>query len=1041
MKKIANNNESNSIIAWFAKNPVAANLLMLFFILAGIVTALQIKKETFPELETGKISIQVAYPGASPADVEEGVVKKVEDALQGLEGIKEIKASAHEGFANIYVKAKTETDMSKLLDKVKSRVDSIKSFPGETERPVVSEIIIKIKVLWLILSGDLDDGSMKIFARQVREDLLSEKGISQVDIIGTRPFEISINVSENSLKKYSLTFDEIVSAVASGSVDLPGGSIKTKGEHILLRSEGKAKTGRDFEKLAIITKSDGTIVRLKDVAEVKDGFTEDDRFLRYNGKNAVGLRVFRTGNESTLSVAKAVRKFVEKNKKLLPGGVSSVIMADNSVYLKDRLNLMIKNMAMGSVLVFISLALFLRIKIAFFVMLGIPVSFLGALWLMPLPFIDASINMLTLYGFILVLGIIVDDAIVIGESIHETIYQEGPGTDSVIKGAKAVATPATFGVLTTVAAFIPTLTMPGVNGKMWSGIGFVVILCLVFSLIESKLILPAHLVNLSAQENDSKKNFLEKLQSAVSNGLAAFLDKIYAPFLKICINYRYATISAFIGIFILTIACVQTGIVRFVFSPQIESDIIQADLEITGGTPKEVMLSAVGEIEKAAARVNKKFRDRGEEKNPVKNFVSYSEADKKAGFFIELSSTDSRKVSASEVVNELRKETRQVLDIPGVKSLQYTRKINESKSSPINFKISGKSFADLSLTAEELKKALAGYEGVSDIKDTSSDSKTEIKLSIKPESESMGISLFQVAKQVRQAFYGEKVQKIQRGPEEVEVFVRYPEKERKSIADLESMWIRTSKGKAVPITSVVNIEIGKGPAEIVRTDRKRVIYVLADVDKNIASPSMITKKISKNLFADLEKRYKGITIKIAGESEEENDTLKSLKKWGILALFAIFAMMAVPLKSYVKPFIIMTAIPFGIVGAVLGHLFMGIPVSILSLCGIIALSGVVVNDSLVMVDYINQRTDAGDNVEDAVSSAGVRRFRPIMLTSLTTFFGLLPMLMEKSLQAQFLIPMAVSLAYGILFSTVITLFLIPALYITWNDIKVLCKRK
>ncbi|PID64664.1 MAG: hypothetical protein CR962_01295, partial [Gammaproteobacteria bacterium] len=427
--------------------------------------AFQIKKEVFPEIRTGVISIQIAYPGASPADVVDGVIKKVEDALQGVEGIKETEATAHEGFADISVKAEPGSNITELLDKVKLKLDSISSFPGETERPVVSELVIKTNVLWLILSGELDDGNIKALARQVRDDLLAQKEISQVDIVGTKPFEISINVSADSLKKYSVTFDDIVRAVASGSVDLPGGSIKTKGEHILLRSEGKAKTGRDFAELVVVTRPDGTIVRIKDIAEVNDGFTEADWFLRYNGKNAVGLQVFRTGDESTLSVAEAVRKFVEKNRASLPQGVSAVIMADNSVFLKDRLNLMMKNMAMGAVLVFISLALFLRIRIAFFVMLGLPVSFLGAVWLMPFPFIDASINMITLYGFILVLGIVVDDAIVIGESIHETVQREGAGTGSVIKGVKAVATPATFGVLTTVAAFIPMITIPGVNGK------------------------------------------------------------------------------------------------------------------------------------------------------------------------------------------------------------------------------------------------------------------------------------------------------------------------------------------------------------------------------------------------------------------------------------------------------------------------------------------------------------------------------------------------------------------------------------------------
>lgn len=1031
-----NRNEQSGLIAWFAHNPVAANLLMLFFVLAGVVTSLQIKKETFPEFETETITISVAYPGSSPVDVEEGVVKKIEDALQGIEGIKEVEANAYESSAFISVTAQVGSDVDALLEKIRSKMNGISSFPREAERPVVSRLTTKRGVLWLVLSGELDDESMKTLAHDIREELLDEKQISQVNIFGTRPFEIAINVSENSLKKYSLSFDDIVNALTASSVDLPGGSIKTQGENILLRAAGKAKTGRDFEELAVLTRPNGSIVRLKHVADVRDGFSENEWFLRYNGKKAVAFRVYRTGNESTLGVADAVRNFIENNVHLLPQGVSWAIMGDNSVFLKDRLNLMIKNMAMGSLLVFLSLAFFLRVKIAFFVMLGIPISFLGALWLMPLPFIDASINMVTLYGFIVVLGIVVDDAIVIGESIHEHIEREGAGVDSVIKGAKAVAVPATFGVFTTVAAFVPLITIPGTNGKIWAGIGYVVILCLIFSLIESKIILPAHLVSLPPQPKDEDRSFFEKVQSVVSDKLNLFLSNVYLPCLKICLNYRYATIVAFLGVFILTIVCMKTGIVRFVFFPQIESDIIQIELKITEGTAKEVLLHSVKEIEDAAVRVNKKFVANGEKENPIKNFLSYSQDDNNAGFFVEMSASDVRNVSPSEVVNEWRKETKHILDVPGVKSLKFTRSLGDSKSVPVNIKLSGRSPESLALAAEDMKKALAGYEGVFDIRDTGANGKPEIKLSIKPEAQSMGVSLLQIARQVRQAFYGEKVQKVQRGPEEVSVFVRYPEQERKNISDLQSMWIRTGKGKAVPLASVADIEIGKGPAEIVRIDRKRVLSVLADVDKNITAPATVIAEIVQNFLPDFQERHSGISVSIAGETEEENEIMQSLQTWGVLALFAIFAMMAVPLKSYVKPFIIMTAIPFGIVGAVLGHLLMGIPVSLLSLCGIIALSGVVVNDSLVLVDYINQRLGAGEDVLTAVSFAGVRRFRAIMLTSLTTFFGLFPMLTETSLQAKFLIPMAVSLAYGILFSTVITLFFIPALYLIWDDMKI-----
>lgn len=1035
------NIEHKGIIAWFTTNPVAANLLMLFLILAGILTAFTIRKEVFPESKPERVSVSISYPGASPEDVEEGIVKKVEESLEGVDGIKEIEATAYEGFAYIDIEAKVGENVNELVDNVKSKVDGIDSFPEQAEKPVISEVILKTEVLWLVIYGNIDDRKIKNLATRIRDDLVTEDGVSQANLIGTRAYEISIDVSEDSLKRFNLTFDEVTLKIQSQSVDLPGGSIKTKGENILLRSDGKAKTGHDFEEIVIKTRSDGTKIRVKDIAVVKDSFADEDWFLRYNGKNAVGIQVFRTGNESTLSVAKAVKNFMKQEEKLLPPGVEFDIMADMSVPLTERLELMLKNMLMGGTLVFIALALFLRLKIAFWVMMGIPVSFLGALWMMPFPFIDATINMITLYGFILVLGIVVDDAIVIGESIHDTIENEGSGVNSVIKGAKAVATPATFGVLTTVAAFIPMLTIPGTQGKIWSAIGYVVILCLIFSLVESKLVLPAHLLKLKDPSEKEKKSWVNKLQQKISKRLNNFLETKYRPALEKALKYRYSTITAFICVFALTMASVQFGYVKFVFFPAMDSDMVQVDLKVTRGTPKKLLVEALEKIEDASVIVNKEFLAAGEDINPIERFISYSESDSSAGIFVELSSGEERKHATSEIVNRWRALTEDVRKMPGVKSLKYRLTLGESPEAPIDFKLTGRSDSKLDKIISELKLALSKYKGVSDITDTNSDSKTEVKLKLKPGAESLGITLMDIAKQVRQAFYGEKIQKLQRGNEEVDVFIRYPESERGSIADLESMWIRDSSGKAVPITTIAEIEIGKGPVEIIREDKKRVVSVTADVDKKTTPPQNVIMDIAEKKIPKLLEKYPGVKFSIGGEAEEEQESLKSMKKWSVLALFAIFALMAIPLKSYVKPFIIMTAIPFGIVGAIIGHYIMGISVSILSLCGMIALAGVVVNDSLVMVDYINIRIENGDEIQKAVSNAGVRRFRAIMLTSITTFFGLLPMVVEKSLQAQFLIPMAVSLAYGILFSTIITLFLIPSLYLVWDDVQNLFKKK
>ncbi len=1038
---------NTGVISWFVQNPVAANLMMFFFMIAGLLTVVHIKKEILPETRSGVVSVRIEYPGASPEDMEGGIVKKVEDALQGMTGIKKIVAEASEGFADIRVTAKTDVAMPEFLNEVRSRVDAVDTFPTESEKPRIAEEIMKTEVMWLILHGPMDDGSLKALAKEIRDELTAGADVSQVDIVGTKPDEISINLSESSLRRFGLGFDDVADAVAQSSLDLPGGQIKTRDRNIGVRSLGQARTGRGFEDIAVAARPDGTVIRVKDVASVTDGAAEADGFLRYNGQKALGLQVFRSGDENTLVLADRVRQYVAEKRGRLPQGISLDIAADMSVHLKDRLSLMVRNMITGSLLVFISLALFLRLKVAFWVMLGLPVSFLGAVWLMPLPFIDASINMVTLYGFILVLGILVDDAIVIGESISDTIQKEGPGLSSVVEGARAVATPATFGVMTTVAAFVPMLTIPGPNGKMWAGIGWVVILCLLFSLVESKFVLPAHLRRMgevTRRTGPGAKRFpswFERLQDRVGLGLEFLIQKGYRPLLSACMRYRYATAMGFTAIFILAMVSVKAGIVKFVFFPDIDSDIVLVDLNMAGGVSQDRLLLAVKRIEDAAEKVNASFLDAGETVPPLKTRVSYYESEGHAGFYVELSPGRERAASTAEVIREWRRLTRDVRTLPGVKSLKFSSASSEAAGMPIDFELTGKDTKDLERMALTIKQALSAYDGVSDIRDTSMDHRCEVKLSVKKESEALGVTLREVARKVRYAYYGRKVQTLQRGSESVDVFVRYPGDERQNLAGLSSMWIRGRDGRRMPLTEVVRLDTGKGPAKIVRRDRRRVVSVRADVDKAATTPGRIVEEMMEKRIPELQPRYPGISVRAAGEAEEEEESLASMKKWGGLSLLAIFILMAVPLKSYAKPLIIMTAIPFGIVGAVLGHLIMGLPVSILSLCGVIALSGVVVNDALVLVDYIHRRLAAGDSVGKAVGEAGTRRFKAIFLTSMTTFLGLVPMVTEKSLQAQFLIPMAVSLAFGILFSTLITLFLIPALYLIMEDVVGLVQRR
>ena len=789
----------------------------------------------------------------------------------------------------------------------------------------------------------------------------------------------------------------------------------------------------------MLTREDGTRLLLGDIARVVDGFEDTDFFFKFDGKPSLGIRIYRVGNQNALSVAGAVRTYIEKKNKELPAGISLAYWADASRLLKGRLNLMLKNMVLGGVLVFISLALFLRLKVAFWVMVGLPVCFLGALWLMPTGLVDISVNMITLFGFILVLGIVVDDAIVIGENVYTTIRKDGPGIDNVIRGAQEVALPATFGVLTTIAAFLPMLMVPGPNGKIWSGIALVVILCLFFSLIESKLILPAHLAHMKIKEKPKAGwGPLMRVQRGFSHGLEKFVEKIYRPVLELSLRHRYTTVSLFLAGIILSVGVVKSGIVRGVFFPDIPSDFIRASVEMAEGTPAAVTEAATYKVEQAIHELDREMRDEfgDDEGSIIEHTISWSSGETLGRLFVELKPSENRMIDSIEVVNRWREK---VGPIAGARDLSFSGTTGND-SSAIDFQLEGDNFDQLDAAAEEIKARLVDFNGVFDIKDTFSGGKQEIQLAIKPEAEALGLTLSDLARQVRQGFYGAEAQRMQRGKDEVRVMVRYPEDERRSLGDLENMRVRTLSGDEVPFSSVAEATMGRGFSRITRINRKRVVNVRASVDKDTIEPFVVIKEISEEFMPALLAKYPGVSYALEGESREQAESIAGLMQGFFLALIIIYALMAVPLRSYVKPLIIMAVIPFGIVGAIFGHLVMGLSMSILSFCGIVALTGVVVNDSLVMVDFITRRENEGMPRFMAIRAAGIRRFRPILLTSLTTFLGLTPMLMERSLQARFLIPMAVSLAFGILFATVITLILIPSLYLMLDDLRVIFLR-
>ncbi len=1027
------------IIAWFARNGVAANLLMVGIMCLGLISAFKIKKEFFPEFSLNLITINVSYRGAAPQEAEEGVCVKIEEAIQDLEGIKKISSRAYEGGGRVDVEIENNYEVLDLLDKIKLRVDAISTFPAETEKPIIYERTTKNEVMWVQVYGDVDERTMKEYGKMVRDEIIALPNVTQAEMDGVRDYEISIEVSEATLRQYGLTLDQVVEAVRKSSLDLPAGSIKTVGGEILLRTKGQAYVGQEFEKLVLLTREDGTRLLLGDIAKVVDGFEEDEFFFKFDGKNSLGIRIYRVGNQNAITVADTVKKYIEEKNKELPAGVSLDYWADASRLLKGRLNLMLKNMALGGVLVFLSLALFLRLKVAFWVMVGLPVCFLGTIWLMPMGLIDISINMITLFGFILVLGIVVDDAIVIGENVYTTIRRDGQGIDNVIRGAQEVALPATFGVLTTIAAFLPMLMVPGPNGKIWSGIALVVMLCLVFSLVESKLILPAHLAHMKIKDKpkDGWGPFM-RIQRGFSHGLENFVDKVYRPVLELSLRHRYTTLSLFLAGIILSVGVVKSGIVRGVFFPDIPSDFIHANVEMAEGTPASVTEAATYKVEQAIHDLDREMREEfgNEDGAIIEHSISWSSGETVGRLFVELKPSENRTIDSIEVVNRWREK---VGPIAGATDLNFSGTTGHDAAA-IDFQLEGDNFDQLDAAAEEIKVKLAGFNGVFDIKDTFSGGKREIQLAIKPEAEVLGLTLSDLARQVRQGFYGAEAQRIQRGKDEVRVMVRYPQEERRSQGDLENMRVRTPAGEEVPFSSVAEAKMGRGFSRITRINRKRVVNIRASVDKDTIEPHVVINEVTNEFMPTLLAKYPGVTYALEGESREQAESMAGLMQGFFLALIVIYALMAVPLRSYVKPLIIMTAIPFGIVGAIVGHMLMGLPMSILSFCGIIALSGVVVNDSLVMVDFITRRENEGMPRFEAIRASGIRRFRPILLTSLTTFLGLTPMLMERSLQARFLIPMAVSLAFGILFATVITLILIPSLYLVLDDLRIICLR-
>jgi multidrug efflux pump subunit AcrB len=1038
--------DRKGIIAWFASNHVAANLLMYLIIVAGLLSASTIRKQMQPDFELNNVQVQVLYLGAAPQEVEEGVVIKVEEAIQDVDGIVKLMSSASEGVGTVTAEVSRDADLNEVLSEIKTRVDAISTFPALTEKPVISKQEIPFAVAYIAIYGDMDPVTRKSIAQNARDELMQLPAVNRVLFLGDRDFEISVEVSEHTLRQYGLTMSEISQAIKNSSADLPGGTIKSQGGDILLRTEGQVYTGIEFSELVLRTFGDGTRLTLGDIATIRDGFVESNEYSRFNGRPSAILQILTIGEQNELATAAAVREYVARKSAELPDGIQMDIWADRANYLQDRLDMMFENMLLGALLVFIVLSLFLRMKVAGWVIVGIPITFFGALWLMPVNPWPVTINMVSLFGFIVVLGIVVDDAIIIGESVYTKIRADGHTLDNVIDGAQRVAVPATFGVLTTMAAFAPMLFIGGIFGPFFEAISVVVMLCLLFSLVESKLILPAHLVHARIPDideddlfNPQRKvglfervpRFFLKIQRHVQHGLQAVIHNYYRPLLSKAIDNRGVTIAIFIAVLIVTGGLVSSGLVRQVMVPEIDSDFIRVEMRMQTGTAPRVRDAAVDRIETDLLALSREFLDNNPDSVPmIKHIGVFTNGDTGATLVVEMPRDEDRPYEVVEISDIWRER---VGEIPGIKSLTFEGAVHMGGGPPLSFRLNGSNYAALEAAAMELEQELATYAGVFEVQNSAVSGGDEIRLTIKPEAEALGLTLVSLGRQVRQAFYGEEAQRIQRGKDELKVMVRYPEDQRRSIADLENMRIRTPAGDEVPFSSVAEVNFGESYTSIQRQDRQRTVTVSANIDPERVEPQEVIRSIRENFIPDLLARHAGVSFDLEGASEEERNFIRNLSIASVAAFFLIYALIAVPLHSYGQPLIIMSVIPFGFIGAVLGHIIMGKAISMFSMFGLIALAGVVVNDSLIMVDFINRARQRGADLRTAVIESGTQRFRAIVLTSFTTAAGLLPIMTETSMQAQFVIPMAISLGFGILFATVITLFLVPSLYLLQID--------
>lgn len=1025
-------------VAWMARNPVAANLFMFILIFGGLVGLSRMKQEVLPEFDIDIISVSVPYPGASPEDVEQGIILSLEEAVRGVEGVRLVNSNASEGVGSVAIELLIDSDPDKVLSDIKAAVDRVTTFPLDSEEPQTTLLTLRREVISLILSGPQSLETLHMLAERSREELRSEPDITQVDILGVPNRELSIEIPTKTLKSYGLTLEGIAQQIRLTSLELPGGGVKTDGGEVLVRMSERRQTVEEYGEILIRSTFNGAQVRLGDIATLSDGYEDNDQASYFNGERAVRLVIYRIGNETPIEVATAVKGYSEKLKSRLPNTVNISTWDDQSELLRGRIDLLLNNAKFGLILVFGILALFLEARLAFWVAMGIPICFLGSFWL--LPGTDASINMVSLFAFIVTLGLVVDDAIVVGENVYEFREKGDSWMDSAIKGSRQMTVPVTFAVLTTITAFSPLLLVPGVSGKFFKLIPIVVIAVLILSLVESFFVLPAHLAHMKDKPPGRILQFIDKPRAWLAIHLNRFTQGPFSRLLNVSVQNRYSTIAVSIAIFLLSIGLVGGGVVEFSFFPKLEGEIITVSAKLPYGAPIAETQRIQLVLENAA---NETIEDLGGAEGLVRGmYTSLGEgAVGRAGaatgshlvtLQVALTPSEAREISSKSFSDNWQAR---IPSLSGVESVKFSSSTGPGAGAAIDIQISAVDLDTLSEVSDKVSATLRSYRSLKDVENSYSSGKNQMDFKLRDAGVALGLTSSEVSRQIRSSFYGSEAIREQVGRLERRTMVRLPKEERINENDISEVQIRTPSGSYVPLGDIVSYTRSRSPTAITREAGTRVVNVKAELASGVVSSRETISSLTKDVFPEIVSEYPGTKLEFVGEQRDQGETFASLGQNYLIALFVIYSLLAIPFKSYLQPLIIMSAIPFGFVGAVLGHMIMQYSMSIISMFGLVALTGVVVNDSLVLIDSANQYRASGYSAFEAIQMGAKRRLRPIILTSLTTFLGLAPMIVESSIQAKFLIPMAISLGFGVLFATLIILLLVPALYMLTEDLK------